>query len=258
LSSPGDRFDGIAFVTGASSGFGAAAARRLARAGARVIVAARRFERLEALARELGPAAHALQLDVRDAAAVNHAVATLPADLSAVSLLVNSAGLALGLGPAQQADPEAWDTMVDTNIKGLLHVTRALLPGMVARERGHVVNLSSVAATTPYPGGNVYGASKAFVTQFSLNLRADLLGHRVRVTDIEPGMAETEFSRVRFEGDAARAADVYRGMQPLTPEDVAEAIFWCATLPEHVNVSRLELYPLMQAHAGFAVHRSSD
>jgi 3-hydroxy acid dehydrogenase / malonic semialdehyde reductase len=249
------RFDGVALITGASSGIGEATARRLAQAGAKVILAARRRDRLEALAKELGPGALALELDVGDRSAVDHAVQNLPAEFATISLLVNSAGGALGLGPAQQADPVAWDTMVDANIKGLLHLTRAVLPGMVARERGHIVNLGSVAGTSPYPGGNVYGASKAFVEQFSQNLRADLLGHRVRVTNIEPGMVETEFSLVRFDGNAERAAAVYRGMKPMSADDVAEAILWCVTLPEHVNVSRLEMYPLMQAHAGFAVHR---
>jgi 3-hydroxy acid dehydrogenase / malonic semialdehyde reductase len=252
---PSPIYDGVALITGASSGIGEATARRLAKAGARVILSARRGDRLRALAKVLGPQAYPLELDVRDREAVERAVKGLPAELSAISLLVNSAGGALGLGPAQEADEVAWDTMVDSNIKGLLHMTRAVLPGMVTRERGHIVNLGSVAGTTPYPGGNVYGASKAFVAQFSQNLRADLLGHRVRVTNIEPGMAETEFSLVRFNGDAEKADAVYRGMKPLSADDVAEAIFWCATLPEHVNVSRLELYPLMQAHAGFAIHR---
>jgi NADP-dependent 3-hydroxy acid dehydrogenase YdfG len=248
-------YQGVALITGASSGFGEATARRFAKAGARVILLARRADRLEALAKEIGSKAHALPLDVRDRVAVDKAMERLPAAFSDISLLVNSAGGALGLGPAQEADADAWDTMVDVNIKGLLHVTRAVLPGMVARERGHIVNLGSVAATSPYPGGNVYGASKAFVAQFSQNLRADLLGHRVRVTNIEAGMAETEFSLVRFSGDAERAAAVYRGMKPLSADDIAETIFWCATLPEHVDVSRLEIFPLMQAHAGFAVHR---
>jgi 3-hydroxy acid dehydrogenase/malonic semialdehyde reductase len=249
------RYEGVAFITGASSGMGAATARRFARAGAQVVLAARRRERLEALALELGPNAHPLELDVRDRTAVERAVESLPAKFSAISLLLNNAGLALGLEPAQEANAEAWDTMVDTNIKGVLHLTRTVLPGMVARERGHVVNIGSVAASAPYPGGNVYGATKAFVSQLSQNLRADLLGHRVRVTDIEPGMVETEFSLVRFGGDDKRAAGVYRDFQPLTAEDIAEAIFWCATLPEHVDVSRLEIYPVMQAHAGFSVHR---
>lgn len=258
----------VVFITGASSGFGAAIARRFAGLGARLILAARRYERLEALAAEISggpagasagarrPAIHLLRLDVRDRGAVDRAVAELPPEFSEVSVLVNNAGGAIGLSPAHEADPDDWEQMVDTNIKGLLHCTRALLPGMVARDRGHVINIGSVAAETPYPGSNVYGACKAFVAQFSLNLRADLLGSRVRVTDIEPGLAETEFSIVRFKGDREKAAAVYRGVKPLSAEDVAEAVVWCATLPEHVNVNRLELMPVMQAFAGFAVKRS--
>nr|WP_276597279.1 SDR family NAD(P)-dependent oxidoreductase [Sorangium aterium] len=263
----------VVFITGASAGFGAAIARRFAGLGARLVLAARRYERLEALAAELmggagasresrdgarprAAAVHLVRLDVRDRAAVDRAIAELPAELSEVSVLVNNAGGAIGLSPAHTADPDDWEQMVDTNIKGLLHCTRALLPGMVARDRGHVINIGSVAAETPYPGSNVYGACKAFVAQFSLNLRADLLGSRVRVTDIEPGLAETEFSVVRFKGDRDKAAAVYQGVKPLSAEDVAEAVVWCATLPEHVNVNRLELMPVMQAFAGFAVKRS--
>ncbi|WP_437820826.1 SDR family oxidoreductase [Sorangium sp. So ce1078] len=255
----------VVFITGASAGFGAAIARRFAGLGARLILAARRYERLEALAAELtsgGPgsaraaAVHLVRLDVGDRGAVDRAIAELPPEVSEVSVLVNNAGGAIGLSPAHTADPDDWEQMVDTNIKGLLHCTRALLPGMVARDRGHIINIGSVAAETPYPGSNVYGACKAFVAQFSLNLRADLLGSRVRVTDIEPGLAETEFSLVRFKGDRERAAAVYQGVKPLSAEDVAEAVVWCATLPEHVNVNRLELMPVMQAFAGFAVKRS--
>lgn len=258
----------VVFITGASAGFGAAIARRFAGLGARLILAARRYERLEALAAELtggggsppgdgGRAAgvHIVRLDVRDRAAVDRAVAELPPEFADVSVLVNNAGGAIGLSPAHTADPDDWEQMVDTNIKGLLYCTRALLPGMVARDRGHVINLGSVAAETPYPGSNVYGACKAFVAQLSLNLRADLLGSRVRVTDIEPGLAETEFSLVRFKGDRDRAAAVYQGVKPLSAEDIAEAVVWCATLPEHVNVNRIELMPVMQAFAGFAVKR---
>ncbi|AUX23134.1 oxidoreductase [Sorangium cellulosum] len=259
----------VVFITGASAGFGAAIARRFAGLGARLILAARRYERLEALAAELSgggagspaggraraAAIHLVRLDVRDRGAVDRAVAELPPELSDVSVLVNNAGGAIGLSPAHEADPDDWEQMVDTNVKGLLHCTRAILPGMVARDRGHIINIGSVAAETPYPGSNVYGACKAFVAQLSLNLRADLLGSRVRVTDIEPGLAETEFSLVRFKGDRDRAAAVYEGVKPLSAEDVAEAVVWCATLPEHVNVNRLELMPVMQAFAGFAVKR---
>ncbi|APR84113.1 Short-chain dehydrogenase/reductase SDR [Minicystis rosea] len=245
----------VVFITGASSGFGAAIARRFAKDGARLVLCARRGDRLEALAHELGVPTHTLMLDVRDRAAVEGAIRALPAELAAITILVNNAGGALGLEPAQSANLDDWDTMVDTNCKGLMYVTRAILPGMVERDRGHVINLGSVAGTYPYPGGNVYGATKAFVEQFSLNLRADLTGKRVRVTNIEPGMAETEFSVVRFKGDEEKAKAVYQGFPPLRPEDVADAVHWCATVPEHVNVNRLELMSVMQSFAGFAVKR---
>jgi 3-hydroxy acid dehydrogenase/malonic semialdehyde reductase len=244
------------FVSGASSGIGAAIARRFAADGARLVLAARRLDRLEALATELAVPVHLTQLDVRDRAAVAAAVAGLPEGFAAVDVLVNNAGGAIGLEPAHEADLDDWETMVDTNCKGLMYLTRALLPGMVARDRGHVINLGSVAGTYPYPGGNVYGATKAFVEQLSLNLRADLVGKRIRVTSIEPGMVETEFSLVRFKGDEARAQAVYQGFPPLRAEDVAEAVHWCATLPEHVNINRLELMSVMQSFAGFAVKRA--
>src|ERR1700742_1145798 len=216
---------GTVFVTGASSGFGAAVARRFAADGARVIAAPRRVDRVKDLASEFGAQVLPLALDVRDRPAVAAAVAGLPAEFSAVDVLVNNAGLALGLNPAQDADLDDWDQMIDTNCKGLVYCTRAVLPGMVARGRGHVINLGSVAGTYPYPGGNVYGGTKAFVHQFSLNLRADLHGTGVRVTCIEPGLVGgTEFSVVRFGGDAAKAANVYANTAPLTAADVAEAV----------------------------------
>jgi 3-hydroxy acid dehydrogenase/malonic semialdehyde reductase len=245
-----------ALVTGASSGFGAAIARRFVSRGERVVLAARRLDRLEALAAELGPLALPRVLDVRDRAAVERTVAELPAGFAEVDCLVNDAGLALGLSAAPAADLEDWDRMIDTNCKGLVYVTRAVLPGMLARGRGHVVNLGSVAGTYPYPGGNVYGATKAFVHQFSLNLRSDLHGTGVRVTCIEPGMCSgTEFSEVRFGGDKARAAAVYAGMQPLDANDVAEAVAWVSALPAHVNVNTLELMPVAQSFAAFQVAR---
>ena len=246
----------IILVTGATAGFGAAIARRFAAEGARIIAAGRRRERLDALATELGPdRIHPLVLDVRDRAAVEAAIAGFPAEFADIDLLVNNAGLALGLTPAPQADLDDWETMVDTNVKGLMYVTRAVLPGMVARNRGQIVNLGSIAATYPYPGGNVYGATKAFVRQFSLNLRADLLGTKIRVTDIEPGLVGgTEFSAVRF-GDAQKAAKLYEGADALTPEDIAEAVHWVATLPARVNINAIEMMPVTQAFAPLAVHR---
>lgn len=250
----------IAFITGATSGFGAACARRFAARGWNLIVCGRRQERLEQLRAELAATApvYAFPLDVRDESAVNAAVATLPAEFAEVDLLVNNAGLALGLEPAHRCAMRDWHDMIDTNIKGLLYCTRAILPGMVERDRGHIVNIGSVAGNYPYPGGNVYGGTKAFVKQFSLNLRADLMGTRVRVTNVEPGMAESEFSLVRFKGDDGKANQVYQGTQPLTPEDVADVVFWAATRPEHVNINRVEVMPVCQAFSAFAISRESD
>jgi len=245
----------VALVTGATAGFGAATAEALLGAGARVIAAGRRQERLEALASRHAGRVHPLLLDVRDRGAVEAALRGLPPAFAAVDVLVNNAGLALGLEPAQRASLDEWETMIATNCTGLVTVTRAVLPGMVERNRGHVVNLGSIAGTYPYPGGNVYGATKAFVRQFSLNLRADLLGTAVRVTAVEPGMAQTEFSLVRFGGDAARAEKVYEGVTPLSGEDVADAILWCVTRPPHVNVNSVELMPTQQAFGPLAVSR---
>jgi 3-hydroxy acid dehydrogenase/malonic semialdehyde reductase len=246
---------GIIFVTGASSGFGAAVARRFAADGARVIAAARRTERVRDLATELGSQVLPLALDVRDRAAVAQAVDGLPEEFKAVDVLVNNAGLALGLNPAQEADLDDWDQMIDTNCKGLVYCTRAVLPGMVARGRGHVINLGSVAGSYPYPGGNVYGGTKAFVHQFSLNLRSDLHGTGVRVTCVEPGMADTEFSLIRFGGDQNKADGVYAGMRPMTADDIAESIHWAATMPQHVNVNTIELMATQQSFAPFQVAR---
>lgn len=250
----------IAFITGATSGFGAACARQFAAHGWSLVICGRRQDRLETLRAELAATVpvHALPLDVRDEVAVNAVVAALPAGFAEVDLLVNNAGLALGLEPAHRCDMQDWHDMVDTNIKGLLYCTRAVLPGMVERNRGHIVNIGSVAGNYPYPGGNVYGGTKAFVKQFSLNLRADLLGTRVRVSNVEPGMAESEFSLVRFKGDGGKAGQVYEGTQPLRPEDVADVVFWVATRPAHVNVNRVEVMPVCQAFAPFAVSRGRD
>lgn len=247
--------DQIALITGASSGIGEAVARRFHQAGATVLLTARREERLRSLVEELGERAHAFVLDVTDAAAVDAFWATLPPSLSTVTVLVNNAGCAHGLEPAQAADFSDWQGMVDLNISGLLRMTHAVLPGMVERNRGHIINVGSVAGSYPYPGGNVYGASKAFVEQFSLNLRCDLHGKRVRVTNIEPGLVETEFSLVRFAGDQQKAEAVYQGIEAMTPGDIAESIVWCASMPERVNVNRLELMALMQTPAGFRFQR---
>lgn len=245
-------------VTGASAGFGAAITRRSVRDGHRVIATARRLDRLRALRDELGEAVLPAALDVTDAAAVAALPGALPEGWREVDVLVNNAGLALGLAPAQRADLADWETMVATNVAGLMRVTRALLPGMAERDRGHVVNVSSTAASYPYPGGNVYGATKAFVTQFSLNLRADLVGTGVRVTDLEPGLVGgSEFSTVRFGGDAAKAAAIYAGTQPLLPEDIAEAVAWVLGLPAHVNVNRLEMMPTCQAAGPLMIKRAS-
>lgn len=247
----------IAFITGATSGFGAACARRLATHGWRLILCGRRQDRLETLRAELATTVpvHTFPLDVRDETAVRAAVATLPAEFAAVDLLVNNAGLALGLEPAHRCAMEDWERMIDTNIKGLVYCTRAILPGMVERDRGHVINIGSVAGNYPYPGGNVYGATKAFVKQFSLNLRADLLGTRVRVTNVEPGLAESEFSLVRFKGDADQAARVYQNVQSLHPDDIADLVYWVATRPAHVNINRVEVMPVCQASGPFAISR---
>ena len=244
-----------AFITGASGGFGAACARHFADRGWRLVLTARRAERLAALREELGASVHIIALDVRDREAVAAAVAGLPPEFAAVDLLINNAGLALGLEPAHRCSLDDWETMIDTNIKGLTYCTRALLPGMVERNRGHVVNIGSVAGSWPYPGGNVYGGTKAFVAQFSRNLRADLLGTKVRVTNIEPGMAESEFSIVRFTGDSERAAEVYRGTEPLMPADIAELVYFVNALPERINVNSLEVMPTCQAWGPLAVHR---
>jgi len=246
----------IVFVTGASAGFGAAIARAFVNGGHRVVATARRKDRLDALARELGANLLPLELDVRDRAAVEAVPAALPPEFAAVDVLVNNAGLALGLEPAQRASLDEWETMIDTNCKGLVQVTHALLPGMVERNRGHVVNLGSAAGSWPYPGANVYGASKAFVHQFSLNLRSDLAGTALRVSCVEPGLVGgTEFSNVRFRGDDTRAAGVYQNVQSLSPEDIAASIYWLATLPAHVNVNTIELMPIAQTFAPLSIHR---
>lgn len=248
----------IIFVTGATAGFGEAITRKFVSAGHRVIISGRRQERLDALQAELGAAVYPLRLDVRDKNAIAQALASLPADWRDVDVLVNNAGLALGMELAHQANVDDWETMIDTNNKGLVFMTRALLPSMVQRNAGHVINIGSTAGNWPYAGGNVYGASKAFVRQFSLGLRADLFGTRVRVTDIEPGLVGgTEFSAVRFKGNDDKVQQTYDNTNPLLPEDVAESVFWVATLPAHVNINTLEMMPVSQTFAGLKVHREA-
>ncbi|KFX07473.1 malonic semialdehyde reductase [Pectobacterium betavasculorum] len=248
----------IIFVTGATAGFGESITRKFISAGHKVIATGRRQERLDALKAELGDALYTLKLDVRDRQAIEQAVSSLPADWRAIDVLVNNAGLALGLEPAHKASVDDWENMIDTNNKGLVFMTRALLPDMVARNIGHVINIGSTAGSWPYAGGNVYGASKAFVQQFSLGLRADLSGTRIRVTNIEPGLVGgTEFSAVRFKGNDDKVSKTYDNTTPLTAEDVSEAVFWAATLPAHVNINTLEMMPVSQSFAGLSVHRGS-
>ncbi len=218
----------------------------------------RRQDRLEKLKSELGEAFHPLMFDVGKRDEAEQAIGGLAGEWAAVDVLVNNAGGAIGLDPAQTAKLDDWDAMVDSNVRGLMYTTRLLLPGMIARGRGDIINIGSTAAEWPYPGGNVYGAAKAFVHQFSLNLRADLVGTRIRVTDIQPGLAGgTEFSQVRFKGDAKKAAAVYEGTQALTADDIADAIHWVATRPAHVNINTMQIMPVSQAFAPLTVKRSS-
>jgi serine 3-dehydrogenase len=245
------------FITGATAGIGAASARRFAKDGWRVVGTGRRRARLDVLAAELGEAFLPLEADVRDSAAMGAAVDALPEAFRAVDLLLNNAGLAPPLDPLQQADLEPSLQSIETNVTGLVALTRKLLPGLIER-RGAVINLSSVAATYPYRGGAVYGGTKAFVTQFSLDLRSDLHGTGVRVTSIEPGMIETEFTLVRNGWDQSASDALYAGMDPMTAEDLAETIWWVANLPPHVNINRLELMPVNQSFAGFQVARQEQ
>jgi 3-hydroxy acid dehydrogenase / malonic semialdehyde reductase len=246
-------------ITGATSGFGRASAELFSQNGWKLILTGRRAERLAELKDKLGPAkVHVAVFDIRDRRQAQEMVDGLPEGFREIDILLNNAGLALGLGPAHETSLDEWETMVDTNIKGLLYMTRLLLPGMIARNRGHVINIGSIAASWPYPGGNAYGASKAFVQQFSRNLRADLLGTRIRVTNIEPGLAESEFSVVRFGGDKEKADKVYAGTEPLTPVDIAEIVYWTASRPSHVNINCVEVMPVCQSWGGLAVSRSSQ
>ena len=246
----------IVLITGATSGFGAEMARKFAGSGHKVIATGRRKERLDGLAAELGAALLPIAMDVSDKASIKAALAALPPDWQEIDVLVNNAGLALGIEPAHKASLDEWETMIDTNCKGLVTVTHAILPGMVARNRGTIINIGSVAGAYPYPGGNVYGATKAFVDQFTLNLRADLVGTGVRATNIAPGLCGgTEFSNVRLKDDAA-AAKVYEGTVPLTANDIADTAYWIATLPSHVNINYIEMVPTCQGFSPLNIKRS--
>ena len=247
----------IVFITGATAGFGAAMARTFVQNGHKVLISGRREDRLQALSAELGAAARPLVLDVTDKASIKAALDSLPAEWQQIDVLINNAGLALGVTPAHESSLEDWDTMIATNCSGLVAMTRAILPSMVARGSGTVINLGSVAGDTPYPGGNVYGATKAFVEQFTLNLRADLVGTGVRASNLAPGLCGgTEFSNVRLKGNDAAAAKVYEGTEPLTAEDIANTAYWIATLPPHININRIEMMPTCQGYGPLNIKRS--
>ncbi|OCG02126.1 SDR family NAD(P)-dependent oxidoreductase [Gilliamella sp. wkB112] len=249
----------IALVTGASSGFGRAICRKLIADGYKVIGGGRRLDKLQQLAEELGNNFFPMQLDVTKKDAVESILLQLPKDFQPIDILVNNAGLALGQEPAYQANYNDWQTMIETNIIGLIHLTHQILPSMVERNFGYIINLGSVAGTYAYKGGNVYGASKAFVKQFSANLRTDLLGKKIRVTNIEPGLCGgTEFSNVRFHGNAEKAADVYKGVEYITPEDIANTVSWLVNTPTHFNVNSLEIMPVAQVPAGLAVYKETN
>lgn len=244
-------------VTGASAGFGKAICETLVKSGFKVIGAARRLEKLQELKAQLGDDFYPLQMDVSKTTGIDTALLSLPNEWQQIDLLVNNAGLALGLEPADKVDFNDWLTMINTNIIGLTYLTRQILPQMVKRNQGHIINLGSIAGNYPYPGGNVYGATKAFVKQFSLNLRADLAGTSVRVTNIEPGLCGgTEFSNVRFKGDDERAANLYKGANSIQPEDIANTVLWIYQQPPHVNINRIEIMPVSQTFAALNVSRS--
>ena len=246
----------IALVTGATAGIGEAVARKFAENGMKLVLAARRREKLETIADSLGTECHILELDITNRSAVDKSFNRIPEKFSEIDVLVNNAGLALGLESASNADLSDWDQMIDTNVKGLTYCARTVLPGMVSRDRGHIINIGSVAGSYPYPGGNVYGGTKAFVRQFSLNLRADLLGTQIRVSCVEPGATKTEFLTVRFKGDSEKAESMLKGANPMTASDVAEVINFVATAPSNVNINLLELMPVSQAFAPFAINRT--
>ncbi|MBD2716967.1 SDR family NAD(P)-dependent oxidoreductase [Microvirga sp. STR05] len=244
-----------AFITGASSGIGRATAVALAKSGFQLVLTGRRRERLEELAQELsGTPVHILTFDVRDRTAVEEAVASLPTQFAAIDVLINNAGNAHGLAPVQDGDPADWDAMLDGNVKGLLYVSRAVLPAMTRRQVGHIINIGSVAGSEAYANGNVYCASKAAVSMLTKTMRLDLLPHNIRVAEVNPGAVETEFSNVRFKGDEARAKQVYKGFEPLRPEDVADVIQFMVTRPPHVNVAEVLLFPTAQG-AATTIHK---
>ena len=247
-----------ALITGATSGFGAAAARRFAKAGWKVIATGRRADRLQKLVDELGADnIHAAAFDMRKPDEIDKALAALPAGFRDIDLLINNAGLALGTAPAQKASLEQWSQMIETNVTGLAAMTHRMLPKLIER-KGAVINISSVAASYPYPGGNVYGGTKSFVVQFSLGLRSDLHGTGVRVTSVEPGMAETEFTLVRTGGNREVSDKMYQGANPMTSENIADTLFWIATLPPHLNINRIELMPVNQSFSPFQVYRGEQ
>ncbi len=247
----------IVLITGASSGFGEEMARVFVKHGHKVIAAARRTERLASLQKELGTALFPVTMDVTDKASILQALASLPADWKQIDVLINNAGLALGTEPAHLASLDEWETMIATNCQGLVTVTRAVLPAMVARNMGMIINIGSIAGSTAYPGGNVYGATKAFVDQFTKNLRADLAGTGVRTSNIAPGLCGgTEFSNVRFRGNDEAAAKVYEGTDPLTAVDIAESAYWIATLPPHVNINYIEMMPTCQGFGPMIIKRN--
>jgi hypothetical protein len=243
-------------ITGASAGFGEAMCRAFTAAGFNVVGAARRMEKLQALAEELGGSFYPLQMDVADTSSVPAALQSLPEGFKEIDCLINNAGLALGLDSADKANFADWQTMIQTNIVGLTFLTRQILPQMVERKSGYIINIGSIAGNYPYPGGNVYGATKAFVRQFSLNLRADLAGTGIRVTDIEPGLCGgTEFSNVRFKGDDERAAGVYENIRFIRPEDIADTALWLYRRPAHMNVNTIEIMPVAQSFGALPVVR---
>ena len=247
----------IVLITGATSGFGMSCAKLFSKKGYKTILIGRRKDRLTKLSKKLGVKRNLpIQLDVRDKKNVFQTIEDLPNDFRKITILINNAGLAWGLEPAHKVDIKKWETMIDTNCKGLVYITRAVLPGLIKRNKGHIVNIGSVAGSYPYEGGNVYGGTKAFVKQFSLGLKSDLLGTKVKITNVEPGMANTEFSLVRFSGNKKKANDVYKKMTPLNGKDIAETILWSVNRPSHVNINRIEIMPLQQGFNFFAISRT--